>query len=202
MTFHNLTSDGGLFVAFLIAGTLFYALSMKQGWASKSLKRAKRIRVTAGYGILTLGIGLLILGLNSAPVPAKEIFVVPSNGGYDFYQVDSSIQNPNLTLADPIPQAWPGLESDGTEGEFSFMDTTVKDSSLILDPGFRVSLTHRIMKVAGRIVWARGFEEIALLTPLNDQKSLDMGKLNVERLTGVYELAWLSAYESQMSVSN
>ena len=78
------------------------------------------------------------------------------------------------------------------------MDSKLKDSSLIIDPGYRISLSHRIITVSGRIVWLPIFEEYDLLTWVGERESLDMGQLNRERLTGVYELALLSAYESQM----
>jgi hypothetical protein len=191
-----------LFVALLIAGMLFFSLSMRQWLASKALKGGGSVRLASGFSVITIGIGLLVLGLTSGPVPAKEIFAISSHGSYDFYQVDSSIRNPDLSLTGPNPSAWPGLESNRKESDFSFMDAKVKDSSLIIDPGFRTSLTNRIIKVAGRIAWLPSFEEFDLIKPLNQQGTLDIGKLNRERLTGVYELAWGSAYESQMNGYN
>jgi hypothetical protein len=191
-----------LFVAFLIAGMLFLSLSMRQWLASRALKGGGSLRLASGFSFITVGIGLLVLGLTSGPVPAKEIFAIPSNGNYDFYQVASSIQDPALSPAGTNPSAWPGVESNRNESDYSFMDAKVKDSSLIIDPGFRTSLTNRILTVAGRIVWLPIFKEFDLLKPLSEQESLDMGRLNLERLTGVYELAWVSAYESQLSGYN
>lgn len=203
MTIHTMTlNEEVLFVALLLAGMLFFSLSMRQWLASKALKGGGSVRLASGFSFITVGIGLLVLGLTSGPVPAKEIFAIPSNGSYDYYQVDSTIQNPGLSRAGNNPSTWPGLESNRNESDFSFMDAKVKDSSLILDPGFRMSLTNRIITVAGRIVWLPGFEEFGLLNPLYEQGSLDMGRLNIERLTGVYGLAWMSAYESQMSGYN
>jgi hypothetical protein len=167
-----------LFVALLIAGILFFSLSMRQWLASKAVKGEGHVQVASGYLTITVGIGLLVLGLTSGPVPAKEMFVIPSNGSYDFYQVDSSIQSPDLSMADTNPANWPGLESNRNESDFSFMDAKVKDSSLILDPGFRMSLTNRIIMVAGRIAWLPSFEGFNLLNPLNEHGSLDMGRLN------------------------
>jgi len=203
MTIQNMTPNAEvLFVALLIAGILLFSLSLRQWLGSKAIKGGGRVRVASGYLTVTVGIGLLVLGLTSGPVPAKEMFVIPSNGSYDFYQVDSSIQKPDLSMADTNPATWPGLESNRSESDFSFMDAKVKDSSLIIDPGFRMSLTHRIITVAGRIAWLPSFEGFDLLNPLNEYGSLDMRRLNRERLTGVYELAWVSAYETQVREYN
>ncbi|MDX1412345.1 MAG: hypothetical protein R3351_09325, partial [Nitrospirales bacterium] len=98
--------------------------------------------------------------------------------------------------------AWPDLESNRNKSEFSFIDAKVKDSSLILDPGFRMSLTNRIIKVAGRIVWLPNVDEFDLFKTIHRPASSDIGRLNIERLTGVYELAWISAYEAPMSGNN
>ncbi len=188
MTIHNVTPyENVLFVGLLIAGMVFFSLSVRQWLGSKSLKGKGRVRLASGYSVMTLGIGLLVLGLTSGPVPAKEIFAIPSNGSYDFYQVDTSIQNPEEMMAGIYPADWPGLESGSTESEYSFMDAKMKDSSLIIDPGFRISLTNRIITVDGRIFWVPDFEEFDLFKSLNGEERLDLGKLNRERLTGVYE---------------
>lgn len=203
MTVHNMTtSEEVLFAILLMAGMLFFSLSIRQWLVSKGPKGEGSVRLASGFSLITLGIGMLVLGLTSGPVPAKEIFVIPSHGSYDFYQVDSSIQNPDLSLTGPNPSAWPGLESNRKESDFSFMDAKVKDSSLIIDPGFRTSLTNRIIMVAGRIAWLPSFEKFDLINPVNEMGNLDIGKLNRERLTGVYELVLVFAYESQMSGYN
>ena len=203
MTVQNMTSiEEVLFGALLIAGMLYFSLSIRQWLASKSLKGGESIRLASGFSFVTVAIGLLVLGLTSGPVPAKEIFAITTNGSYDYYQVESTIQNPHLSGAGTNSSAWPGLESNRNKSDFSFMDAKVKDSSLILDPGFRMSLTNRIITVAGRIVWLPDFEEFDLFKPKNEQGRSDMGRLNIERLTGVYELAWVSAYESPMSGYN
>ena len=203
MTVQNMTPiEEVLFGTLLIAGMLYFSLSIRQWLASKSHKGGEGIRLASGFSFITVAIGLLVLGLTSGPVPAKEIFSIPSNGSYDYYQVESTVQNPHLSGAGTNASAWPGLESNGNNSDFSFMDAKVKDSSLILDPGFRMSLTNRIITVAGRIVWLPNVEEFDLFTPIHQQGSPDMGSLNIERLTGVYELAWVSAYESTMSGYN
>jgi len=203
MTVQNMTPiEEVLFGALLIAGMLYFSISIRQWLASKSLKGGERIRLASGFSFVTVAIGLLVLGLTSGPVPAKEIFALPSNGSFDYYQVESTIQNPDVGRAGTNSSAWPGLESNRNKSDFSFMDTKVKDSSLILDPGFRMSLTNRIITVAGRIVWLPNVEEFDFFKPTNEQGSPDMGSLNMERLTGVYELAWVSAYESSMGEYN
>ena len=188
--------------ALLIAGMLYFSLSIRQWLVSKSTNGGESIRLASGFSFLTVGIGLLVLGLTSGPVPAKEIYSIPSNGSYDYYQVEGTIQNPDLGRGASSSSAWPGLESNGSKSEFSFIDAKVKDSSLILDPGFRMSLTNRIITVAGRIVWLPNIDEFDLFKSIHRQGSSDLGKKNIERLTGVYELAWLSAYESPMSENN
>ena len=203
MSVQNMTTmEEVLFGTLLIAGMLYFSLSIRQWLASKSLKGGESIRLASGFSFVTVAIGLLVLGLTSGPVPAKEIFAIPSNGSYDYYQVESTVHNPYLSGAGTNSSAWPGLESNGNKNDFSFMDAKVKDSSLILDPGFRMSLTNRIITVDGRIVWLPDFEAFDLFKPINQQGSPDMGSLNIERLTGVYELAWVSAYESTMSEYN
>ena len=191
-----------LFGALLITGVLYYSLSIRQLLASKLLRGGEKIRLASGFSFITLGVGLLVLGLTSGPVPAKEIFSIPSNGNYDYYQVESRVQITDLNQAGTYSSPWPGLGSNRTHSDYSFMDTKVKDSSLILDPGYRMSLTNRIITVAGRIVWLPYVQEFDLFTPLNEQGSPDMGQLNIERLTGVYALAWVSPYESPMSGYN
>lgn len=203
MTVYNTTPSGDFLFVTLLGGGMLYSLFLIRQWvASRLPKEGKGVRLPSGFSIRTLGIGLLVLGLTSGPVPAKEIFTIPSNGSFDFYQVDSTIQKPVLSHAGNNPTAWPGLETNQTESGFTFMDTSIKDSSLIIDPGFRVSLTNRIIKVAGRIVWLPAAEEFNYVVPSNMQVSFDMGKLNLERLTGVYELAWASAYDSQLTGNN
>ncbi len=187
-----------LFGTLLIAGMLYFPLSIRKWVASKSTDGGEGIRLASGFSFITVGIGLLFLGLTSGPVPAKEIFSIPSNGSYDYYQVEGAIQNDDLGRVASNSRAWPGLDSNQSKSEFSFIDSKVKDSSLILDPGFRMSLTNRIITVAGRIVWLPNVDEFDLFKTIHGQGSSDIGRLNMERLTGVYELAWISAYESPM----
>ena len=199
MTFYNsIANQEVLLVTLIAAGTLYLLHSIRTGSASKSPKLESTTRKFSGYSVMTLGVALMVLTITSGQVPAKEIFSIPSNGSYDYYQVDSSIQSTDTRQVDSRHSGWPGLKSNEGQRSFSFMDSKLKDSSLIIDPGYRVSLSHRIITVSGRIVWLPIFEEYDLLTSLGERESLDMGKLNRERLTGVYELAWLPAYESKM----
>ena len=192
---HLLPTQDALFGILLVAAALFFSLRMKQWLESRRTEYVRRGR-RARLAVVTMAMGLLLWGLVAGPVPAKEIFAIPSNGSYDFYQVESAVQIPDPRPAVTGPSAWPGLESPSMANKFSFVDSKVKDSALIIDPGFRTSLTNRIITVAGRIVWFPSFEKIDLGESLDESGPVDIGKLNIERLTGIYELALLSAYES------
>ena len=186
----------------LIAGTVFFSFWMRQWMASKGSKGLGHIRLASHFSFVTLGVALLTMGVISGPVPAKEIFAIPSSGGYEFYQLDSSIQRPMPGLSSNNPTLWPSLQTNQMGSEFSFTDSKVKESSLIVNPGYRTSLTNRIITVAGRIAWDPSFVEINLINPLHEKGSLDIAKLNIERLTGVYETAWVFNYDLQMNRYN
>ena len=184
-------SEQILFGMLLIAGTVLPTYAVRNTNGSVGPREGRKVPRDSGPSLLTIGAGLLVLGLLSGPVQAKEIFAIPSNGGYEFYQLDGSIQDPLPSERGTSAAIWPSLQSGRLDSDFSFTDSRVKESPLLVNPGYRTSLTNRIITVAGRIAWDPGFVEINLINPLDEQGTFDISKLNIERLTGVYEMAWV-----------
>ena len=181
---------GVLGLILFMAAVPLIALRSKEWFASASRANIKKDGLMAHFSLVMLTLSILGFGFMTKPSMAKELFVLPASGGYEFYVVEQSLKKPNLSLSGQRESSWPGLESNRLSDDMTFMDSRFKKSSLVVDPGYRTSLTNRIVTVAGRIDWVQPLGQISVAGQLEEITSQDLAQQNVERLTGTRLLAW------------
>lgn len=191
MSMHNESLMYGVLAIILFMATVpLVALRAKEWFASASWAKIKKDGLIAHFSLIMLSLSILGLGLMAKPSIAKELFVLSANGGYEFYLLDKTLQKPSLSLTAPQESTWPGLENSRLNDDMTFMDSRFKKSSLVVDPGFRTSLTNRIVTVAGRIVWVQPLGQINVASQLEEIATQDLAQQNLERLTGTRLIAW------------
>ena len=191
MIMHNeLLPYGVLGIILFMATVPLIAFRIKEWVGSASWANINKDGLITHFSLIMLSLSILGLGLMAKPSVAKELFVLPTNGGYEFYLLETSLDKPNLSLSAAPETTWPGLENSQLNGEMKFMDSRFKKSSLVVDPGYRTSLTNRIVTVAGRIDWVQPLGQINVASKLEEIASQDLAQQNLERLTGTRQLAW------------
>ena len=191
MSMHNESLLYGVLIMILFMATApLMALRAKEWFASASWAKIKKDGLIANFSLIMLSLSILGLGLMTKPTMAKELFVLPANGGYEFYLLEKSLEKPSLSLTTPQESTWPGLENTRLNDDLTFMDSRFKKSSLVVDPGFRTSLTNRIVTVAGRIDWVQPLGPINVAGQLEEIATQDLARQNLERLTGTRLIAW------------
>ena len=191
MSMHNeLLVYGILGIIVFMATVPLVALRTKEWFASASGTKIKKDGLITHFSLIMLSLSLVGLGLMARPSVAKELFVLPANGGYEFYVVEPSLEKPSLSLTAPRESTWPGLENSRLNDDMTFMDSRFKKSSLVVDPGFRTSLTNRIVTVAGRIDWVHPLGHINVASQLEEIATQNLAQQNLERLTGTRLIAW------------
>ena len=109
--------------------------------------------------ILVLSTLFVLLGTSNGLGHAggRELFVLPTEGGLEFYLLDGTLHVPSLEVYRTPRENWslhindtvryfqiPGLGKDHPRWQRPF------------SPGFRISLSGRVMTVAGKIDWMTG----------------------------------------------
>ena len=191
MSMHNESlAYGVLGMILFMAAVPLVALRAKEWFASASRANIKKDGLMAHFSLIMLTLSILGFGLMTQPSIAKELFVLPASGGYEFYVVEQSLEKPNLSLSESQDANWPGLENNRFSDDMTFMDSRFKKSSLVVDPGYRTSLTNRIVTVAGRIDWVQPLGQIGVASQLEEIAPQDLAQQNLERLTGTRLIAW------------
>lgn len=185
-----LPSYGVLAVILLMAGVPLLALHTRE-WLNETASDADgRTRVLGRYSLVALSVSIVTLGVIAAPISAQQLFTLPTEKGFEFYLVDKSLKKPSLNLTEPNQSTWPGLHTSRFGTDVRFIDSETKESSLLVDPGFRTSLTNRIVTVAGRIDWVQPANEFKMAIPFEQRDRKDIALQNLERLTGTPEIVW------------
>ena len=177
-------------VILLMASVPFVALRLRDWLETKAPVESKSPSRLTHYTLVVLSVVIILGGVAAVPAMSEEIFTLSTERGLEFYVVDNSLQKPIANLSSIDNSSWPSIQGTGLTSTAVFRDSEFKDSSLIVDPGFRTSLTNRIVTVGGRIDWVTPLEKPLLASPLGENEIGNLAKLNLERLSGIQQIAF------------
>lgn len=140
-------------IALLIAGSPFLALYVRDSLVPASHVRPRKNPINFPSKLLGTTLGLFLALASFTSASGQQLFVLSTDAGLEIYQVEP-IKKPNLFPSKNFSALWP------TSNEFIPINMpTLKlpgtqSSNVLIDPGFRTSVSGRILTIAGRIDWS------------------------------------------------
>ena len=189
-------------VILLMASVPFVALRLRDWVETKSQVESTNPSRLTHYTLVVLSVVMILGGVAAVPAMSEEIFTLSTERGLEFYVVDNSLQKPIANFSGLDQSSWPSIQGSALTSPAVFRDSEFKDSSLIVEPGFRTSLTNRIVTVGGRIDWVTPLEKPLLAGPFGENEFEDLAKLNLERLSGIQQIAFHTIPGEQMMEIN
>ena len=189
-------------VILLMASVPFMALRLRDWLETKSSVESKKVSRLTQYALVVMSVIIILGGVSAVPAMSEDLFTLSTDRGLEFYVVENSLQNSMENPSNPDESSWPNLQGNELAGAAIFRDSQFKDSALIVDPGFRTSLTNRIVTVGGRIDWVRPLENPLLASPLRENDIEDLARQNLERLSGIQQIAFQASPGAQVREFN
>ncbi len=152
-------SDSGfiLFLATLLVITVspFVAPYFGEGIASTSPDYQRGHRIYGQPIVMVISLVPLLMSFATAPALAKDLFTLATDTGYEYFIVDSEIVQPKIKLTEVSSPMALDLFGSSSNKTLTLRRSNIFDRAITLDPGFRTSLTNRLITIAGRIAWSR-----------------------------------------------
>lgn len=186
-------SDSGfllfLTTLFVITVSLFVAPYLRVWQTSTSRDNQRGYRINPR--VIAISLVPLLMSFAVTPALAKDLFILATDTGSEYFIVDSEIVQPKISLTEiASPMTLDLLWSSPT-----FRRSNIFDMAITLDPGFRTSLTNQLITIAGRIDWSStkpvfkegkdtiSKESVAYLSLTEHPESLLMADQNYNRLS-------------------
>lgn len=149
-------SDSGfiLFLATLLVITVspFLAPYLREWMASASPDNQRGHRIYSR--VMVLGVVPLLMSFATAPALAKDLFTLATDTGYEYFIVDSEIIPLKIRLTEVSSPMALDLFDSLPNNRLTLRQPNIFAMAITLDPGYRTSLTNRLITIAGRIDWS------------------------------------------------
>lgn len=149
-------SDSGfiLFLATLLVITVspFLAPYLREWMASASPDNQRGHRIYSR--VMVISVVPLLMSFATAPALAKDLFTLATDTGYEYFIVDSEIIPLKIRLTEVSSPMALDLFDSSPNNRLTLRQPNIFDMAITLDPGYRTSLTNRLITIAGRIDWS------------------------------------------------
>ena len=122
--------------------------------------------------VLVISLVPLLMSFATTPALAKDLFTLATDTGYEYFIVDSEIVQPKISLTEVSPPMTLDLFRSSPNKTLTLRGTNILDMPITLDPGFRTSLTNRLITIAGRIDWSLTKPDIKERESTRDKQAL------------------------------
>ena len=103
--------------------------------------------------VMVISLVPLLISFAIAPASAKDLFILATDAGYEYFIVDSEILQHKISLSEVESPRALDLFASLPNNTLALRRSNIFDRAITFDPGFRTSLTNRLITIAGRIDW-------------------------------------------------
>lgn len=122
--------------------------------------------------VMTISLVSLLMIFAVTPALAKDLFVLATDKGNEYFIVDSEIFQPKRSLTEDTSPMTLDFFKLSPNNTFTFRGSNIVNMAITLDSGFRTSLTNQLITIAGRIDWSSTEPSFKEEEPTRDTQAL------------------------------